>query len=106
MNDSIYFDLAAVAEIPEDGAKSFQLSGHDILICHARGEFFAVDNKCSHAMAKLEDGRLRGYRLTCPLHGASFDVRDGSATAKPATEPIRSYPLQVIEGRIQVCIDT
>jgi nitrite reductase/ring-hydroxylating ferredoxin subunit len=55
-------------------------------------------------MAKLDEGRLRGYRLTCPLHGASFDIRDGSVTGKPATEPIRAYPLQVIDGRIRVTV--
>ena len=105
LNDSNFRDLADVAEIPAGGRKSFQVSGHDILICHTKGQFFAVENRCSHAQAKLEGGRLRAYRLICPLHGASFDVRDGSVTGKPAMEPIRSYPLQVIDGRIQLCLE-
>lgn len=106
MNDSIFRDLAEIADIPEGSSKSFQISGHDILICHAKGEFFAVENKCSHAMSKLEGGRLRVYRLTCPLHGAAFDIRDGSVQGKPATEAIRVYSLRVNDGRIQVCLTT
>lgn len=105
LNSSSFRDLADIAEIPNGGSESFQVSGHDILICHTKNEFFAVENKCSHAMAKLEGGRLRAYRLICPLHGASFDVRDGSVLGKPATSPIRVYPLRVIGGRIQVCLE-
>ncbi len=102
MNDSSFRDLADVAQIPNGSSKSFQVSGHDILICHTKNEFFAVENKCSHAMAKLEGGRLRAYRLICPLHGASFDVQDGSVMGKPATAPIRVYPLRLVGSRIQV----
>ena len=105
MNDSNFRDLADIAEIPDGSSKSFQVSGHDILICHTKGEFFAVENKCSHAKAKLEDGRLRAYRLICPLHGACFDVRDGSVKGAPATAPIRVYPLRVNGVRTRVSLE-
>jgi len=105
LNDGNFRDLADITDIPDGSNKSFQVSGHDVLICHTKSEFFAVENKCSHAMAKLEGGRLRAYCLICPLHGASFDVRDGSVIGKPATAPIRVYPLRVNDGHIQVCLD-
>ncbi len=70
-----------------------------------QGEFFAVANQCSHALAKLEDGKLRAYRLICPLHGAAFDIRDGTAKGKPATRPIRTYPVRVIDERIEIRIE-
>ena len=106
MNDSNYLDLADIADIPDGCSKSFQVSGHDILICHTKNDFFAVENQCSHARSKLEGGRLRAYRLICPLHGAAFDIRDGSVKGEPATSPIRIYPLRVIDGRIQVSIES
>ena len=105
MRESDFQNLADAAEIPDSSCKSFQISGHDILICHTKNEFFAVENKCSHAMSKLEGGRLRAYRLICPLHGACFDVRDGSVKGAPATAPIRVYPLRVTDGCIQVCLE-
>lgn len=105
MKDKDFIDLADIAEIPDGSNKSFQISGHDILICHTKNEVFAVENKCSHAQASLQGGRLRAYRLTCPLHGAAFDVRDGSVLGKPATAPVRTYPLQVSAGRIRVCLE-
>ena len=105
MKDSNFRDLADIAEIPEGSNKAFQVAGHDILNCHTKSEFFAVENKCSHAMAKIEGGRLRAYRLICPLHGASFDVRDGSVKGAPATAPIRVYRQRVNDGRIQLCLE-
>ena len=106
MNDSNFLDLADIADIPDGCSKSYQVSGHDILICHTKGEFFAVENQCSHARAKLEGGRLRAYRLICHLHGAAFDVRDGSVKGEPATTPIRVYPVRVNDGRIQVRLES
>ena len=82
-----------------------QFSGHDILICHTKGEFFAVENQCTHALSKLEGGRLRAYRLICPLHGAAFDVRDGCVKGKPASESIRTYSLRTVDGRIQLSLE-
>jgi 3-phenylpropionate/trans-cinnamate dioxygenase ferredoxin subunit len=105
LNSSKFRYLADIGDIPDGSNKSFQVSGHDVLICHTKGEFFAVENKCSHAMAKLEGGRLRAYCLMCPLHGASFDVRDGSVMGEPATAPVRVYLLRVNDGQIEVCVD-
>jgi nitrite reductase/ring-hydroxylating ferredoxin subunit len=61
-----------------------------------------VHNICSHAYAELHEGRLRGHRLICPLHGASFDVRNGAVLGAPATEPLRTYPVRVVDGQVQV----
>jgi nitrite reductase/ring-hydroxylating ferredoxin subunit len=47
---------------------------------------------------------MRGYRIICPLHGATFDIRDGSATSLPAIQPIRSFPLRIVDGMIEVAI--
>jgi nitrite reductase/ring-hydroxylating ferredoxin subunit len=62
----------------------------------------AVHNVCSHAFARMDEGRLRGTRLICPLHGAGFDVRTGAVLGAPATAPLRSYPVRVVDGMIEV----
>jgi 3-phenylpropionate/trans-cinnamate dioxygenase ferredoxin subunit len=78
------------------------LAGESVLLVHSKDGLFAVNNICSHAYAKLDEGRLRGNRLICPLHGASFDVRDGAVLGAPATQPLRSYPVRVVDGHIEV----
>src|SRR5712672_1506162 len=71
-----------LTELPQGQMKACNVGGRDILICHTRDGLFALDNTCTHASARMSEGRLRGYRLICPLHGASFDARTGHTTAR------------------------
>ncbi|MDE2293919.1 MAG: Rieske 2Fe-2S domain-containing protein [Gammaproteobacteria bacterium] len=75
-----------------------------ILICLTREGLFAVDDECTHAEAHLCEGRLRGLRVTCPLHGAAFDVRSGAVLKGPARQPIRSYPVRRDGARAWVTV--
>jgi len=69
------------------------------------GLLFAVDNVCTHAYARLCEGRLRGNRLMCPLHGASFDVRNGFVLGAPAVLPLTAHTIRVLEGRVEVALN-
>lgn len=80
------------------------LAEREVLICRTREGIFAVDNICSHAYARMHEGRLRGVRLICPLHGASFDVRDGRVLGAPATVPLARHEVRVIEGVVHVAL--
>ena len=84
---------------------SCTLGEREIVICHTAEGVFAVDDICTHALARMSEGRLRGTRLICPLHGASFDVRDGRVLAGPATVPLPHHRVEVVDGRIEVEID-
>lgn len=99
-----YRFLAEVDAVKPGKLAWFEIDGHDILLCHTKEGFYAIENRCSHGLAALSGGRLRGCRIICPLHGGSFDVRDGSATGKPASRPIRSYPLRIADGRIEILL--
>lgn len=102
MTDSSLIDLASTAELP---AKGFIVREHgdiQVLIAEFKGEVYAVENLCSHAFARFDEGRLRGVRLMCPLHGACFDIRDGSALGLPASGPLKSFPVTIDGDRVLV----
>ena len=80
------------------------LGGRDLVICRTRDGLFALDNICTHALARLSEGRLRGQRLICPLHGASFDVRDGRVLGAPAQQPLKTYKVRVQGDRIEIAV--
>jgi nitrite reductase/ring-hydroxylating ferredoxin subunit len=94
--------VASADAVPEKGFASFQVESVALVICRFRDEYFAVENLCSHALSTFDEGRLRGYRIMCPLHGATFDIRDGSCTGAPASRPIRSFALRLHDGLLQV----
>jgi 3-phenylpropionate/trans-cinnamate dioxygenase ferredoxin component len=91
--------LGNLADLADGEMRCFHHIGPDgIVVCRVEGALYAVADNCSHAETPLSEGRLRGYSLTCPLHGASFDVRDGSHSGPPAFEGIATYPVTEHDG--------
>jgi nitrite reductase/ring-hydroxylating ferredoxin subunit len=86
-----------------DGS-SMRLGCEPPIAVHRCGdEFFATADTCSHEKWSLgEEGELDGYEVTCTLHMARFDVRDGRPLCLPATLGLRSYPVQVVDGVVLV----
>ncbi len=93
-----------LADVPLGGMRTCVLGGRELVICHTREGVFALDNICTHAHARLCEGRLRATRLVCPLHGASFDIRDGRVLAAPAEVPLATYAVRIIAGTIEVAL--
>ena len=105
MNETSFVPVMTLAEIPQGSMQAKVLDGREIVICHTReGGVFALDNICTHAHARMCEGRMRATRLVCPLHGASFDVRDGRVLGPPAVVPLPTYPVRVVDGMIEVSL--
>jgi 3-phenylpropionate/trans-cinnamate dioxygenase ferredoxin subunit len=104
LDSSNYQSVARTDEISQGKCKRVELEGREILICHTKEGFFALDNICSHAHARLDEGRLRGNRIFCPLHSAAFDVRDGSVLSRPAVQPVKSHALRVEGEEILIAV--
>lgn len=94
--------VAATSEVPEGGQLYVELDGEEMLVCQHEGKYYAINYFCSHAEFTLEGGFLRNGCITCPYHGAEFALEDGSVQAPPAFEPIKTYPLKLIDNTIAV----
>ncbi len=84
--------IAAVAELEVGGLARVEVDGMPMCLVHIEdGQFYCVDDLCSHEQASLSEGGLLGAELECPMHGSLFDVRTGAVRGLPATEPVRTY---------------
>jgi nitrite reductase/ring-hydroxylating ferredoxin subunit len=70
-----------------------------LLLLRVGAQVFAVRDACTHLGKSLHGGRLMGGQITCPFHGACFDVASGAAVSGPAVAPLRRYPVR-IEGEL------
>jgi 3-phenylpropionate/trans-cinnamate dioxygenase ferredoxin subunit len=104
MSDSAFVPVARVADVPRGRMLEVMVGSRNILLCHTREGWFAVDNVCTHADAKLSEGRLRKARLICPLHGGSFDCRTGAAIGGPAVLPLGSYAVRLSGDNVEIAI--
>lgn len=92
----------AAADVPEGTVVPLSVGGRDVVVVQVAGEYFALDGICTHALGYLDEGDVDGFELECPLHGGRFDVRSGAATLLPAEEPLRTYPVTVVDGAIHL----
>ena len=93
---------AAVDDLPDGTMRCVTIGGRDVLIANIGGEVLATDDTCTHEDASLSCGVLAGTIVRCPLHGATFDLRDGAPLDEPAEEALRCHEARVEEGAIFV----
>ncbi|MDP3447532.1 MAG: Rieske 2Fe-2S domain-containing protein [Eubacteriales bacterium] len=72
-----YYKIAEADSIKPGEKKSFPLRSRMILLVNVGGTYYALDNRCPHMGGALSGGDLEGATLSCPRHGARFDVRTG-----------------------------
>ncbi|WP_052863286.1 bifunctional 3-phenylpropionate/cinnamic acid dioxygenase ferredoxin subunit [Streptomyces niger] len=70
------------------------------------GEFYAIDDTCTHQDASLADGWLEGCEVECPLHSSKFDLRTGAVDAPPARRPVRTHEVLVADGMVYIELST
>lgn len=99
-----YVELASVNEIKNGELKVFDVNGESIILINLNGEFFAYKNQCSHMEFELDDAEIEGEILTCPWHGAQFNIRTGDVVRLPASEPLEKYEVKIENGKIFVKI--
>jgi nitrite reductase/ring-hydroxylating ferredoxin subunit len=92
------------AEVLDGRGKCFMVAGRKIAVFHVGARFFALDDRCSHADAAMSDGWITGNCVSCPWHGAEFDLATGEALSLPATKALRTYPVVIVGGKIEITV--
>lgn len=95
-------DVCGVDELLDGERRVVDVNGVGVVVVRVDGQWFAIEDVCSHDGDSLGDGPLEDLRIVCPRHGARFCLRTGAALTPPAYEPVAVLPLRLIEGRVQV----
>jgi 3-phenylpropionate/trans-cinnamate dioxygenase ferredoxin subunit len=88
--------VASVAELPPGGRQAVLFDERAVLVFRIGNDFYAVEDVCSHDGQPLTEGKLEGFAVECPRHGARFDVRTGRPLCMPAVEPIETFEVKVV----------
>jgi nitrite reductase/ring-hydroxylating ferredoxin subunit len=78
-----FVDVADVNDVPEGKTKHVEVKEKEILLTNSDGKVYALCDRCSHMNAPLSMGAMNGKVVTCPMHGARFDVTTGKKIAEP-----------------------
>jgi nitrite reductase/ring-hydroxylating ferredoxin subunit len=94
--------VANVQDVPPGQGKQVTVGGCTIALFNVNGTFHAIDDTCPHRGGPLSEGELAGNVVTCPWHGARFDVTTGAHLSPPAPRDATRYQVQVTGEDVQV----
>lgn len=99
---SDWINVVAINDLAPGAHMAVEIEGAAIVLFHLDGEFYAIEDVCSHDGSEISSGCVIDGSIECPRHGARFDIRSGEVTAPPAYEAIDTFPVQVVAGVVQV----
>jgi len=97
-----FVKVASTNEIAPGEARQVTAKGKEIALFYIDGEFFALDNACTHEDGPLAEGEISGAEVVCPFHGARFDIQTGEVLCPPAYEAVARYDVRVTGTDIEV----
>ena len=103
-----WINVCPLPELPSGSGKLVELQGVKIAVYNLNGEYFALEDLCTHDQFPMlgcglpQDMVIHGDHITCPRHGARFSIRTGDALCPPAYEPLHRFPVRIADGMIQV----
>lgn len=97
---SEWIRVAATAEMLPGEYRVVWDGDTPIAVFNIDGDYYAVEDTCTHDGGELAGGDVYGFEVECPRHGARFDLRSGAVTRLPAVVPIASFPVRLEDGAV------
>jgi nitrite reductase/ring-hydroxylating ferredoxin subunit len=94
--------VCATGEVAEGEALKVETEGLTLAVFNVDGEFFVIDDQCTHGPGSLSEGWLDGHEIECDFHQGRYDVRTGKVTAPPCMVPVRSYDVVVVGDAVMI----
>src|SRR5690242_11041546 len=92
---SNFFPVAKTSELSDPGQTLLEVEDRIVVLFHVNGQYFCIDDVCTHDGGPLSEGRLEDHTIACPRHGAKFDIRTGKALTMPATVDTAAHEVKV-----------
>lgn len=94
--------VAKTGELAPGQWRTLDVDGTAVVVFNIEGEYYAIEDVCTHDGGQLTGGTVEGDEIVCPRHGARFCIRTGEALTPPAYEPTAKFPVRVHQGEVQV----
>jgi 3-phenylpropionate/trans-cinnamate dioxygenase ferredoxin subunit len=99
---SDWVSVAPASEFPPGTHRVVDVDGAQVAVFNLDGDYFAIEDVCTHDGGILTGGPVDGDQVVCPRHGARFSIKTGEALTPPAFEPVSKLPVRVEDGIVQV----
>ncbi|MGR8929310.1 MAG: non-heme iron oxygenase ferredoxin subunit [Gammaproteobacteria bacterium] len=97
-----WIDVVAESAMADGEHIVVDIDGYDVALFKLDGQFYAIEDVCTHDGAEIASGELDGDEIVCPRHGARFCVKTGKVKCAPAYEDVATFAVRVVDGRVQL----
>lgn len=99
---SDWVNVADKDEMPPGACRVVDVDDVMVAVYNLDGEFYAIEDICTHDGGELASGEIEGDQVICPRHGARFCIKTGEVLAPPAYEDVETFPTRVQDDKVQV----
>jgi nitrite reductase/ring-hydroxylating ferredoxin subunit len=99
-----FIKVATLDDVDEGEMYPIEVDGEPVCLTRLEGKIYAFTDNCTHISGPLNEGELEGCVVTCPWHGAQFDVRTGKVVRGPARQELYTYPVKVEDNAIFISL--
>ena len=97
-----FVKVATTADLAPGQGKMVEVTGKKIALFNLEGSFYAIDDTCTHRGGSLSEGEIEGEQVTCPWHGAIYNIKSGEVLSPPAPRGVACYNVRVAGTDIEV----
>ena len=95
-------DLCSAADVSPGSALKVETGSLVLAVFNVDGEYYAMDDLCTHGPGSLSEGYIDGDVIECNFHQGAFNIRTGEVVRPPCMIPIRTYPTVVESGTVYI----
>lgn len=99
-----FIKVARINDLEDGELMAVEVDGEPVCLAKVDGTIYAFTDDCTHIGGPLNEGELDDDVLTCPWHGAQFNIRTGKVLRGPARQDIQTYAVKVDNDDILVSI--
>jgi nitrite reductase/ring-hydroxylating ferredoxin subunit len=100
-----FFPVAEASSLPPGSARTVSARGREFALVNLDGEFYAIEDRCPHRGESLGSGWVEGGRLSCAMHGWTFDPKTGACLSNPE-RPVCRFPTRLRDGEVEIGLET
>ena len=95
-------DLCNTGDVAPGAALKVEIGGLTLAVFNVGGKFYVTDDQCTHGPGSLSEGYIEDDVVECNFHNGQFNIRTGEVVSPPCIVPVKTYPVQVVDGRVTI----
>ena len=97
-------ELCSTADVDVGAAVKVEVQGLELAVFNLDGEFYVIDDQCTHGPGSLSEGYIDGDVIECNFHNGAFNIKTGEVVEPPCMIPVRTYRTEVNEGKVFIVV--